>query len=272
MTTSGLKFRQEVEKIVEYDTFATPESEKFFLDNDFVEPFTGTENTKKEESERSTQDDYEDSMPKLESSARTSFEDKLKSFTELLLLIHGQSGTGKSSYAHNLTRSIENCEFIFMDFTKFVPSVRFNNVDFDLTKQTDFSHKDNNLWKISALLLMKISNRLRKKKSEEIIDYLIKLNEISETYKLVFDNDEFVSDDDDPRGDSKYPELFNILAAYDIDSFTSQFQKFITTNFLSSNNEATEAINFFIGLLMRLTCCLYVGSNVRYILALDNIE
>jgi len=208
------------------------------------------------------------------------FQDSLKSFEDSVYIIHGQSGTGKSTYAHAIRHNLastEGIEFHFMDFTKYHSEIGLNSESVTLKKLTNQTEGTSKfLWRVFALLLEKSFNLLNIKPYESEVQYLQRLNELSSAYDILFCNNP------EQRDFCVYHRLFNCLTLKSTSEVSLSIIDIINQELSQYNYTQIESaacmLQVAFGFLMRIQTARYFNSITsgidapRVVFVIDNIE
>ena len=296
-TTAGALFIEEVREslganplrpcsgVLEIDFF---NKEKGY----YVEPFDGFQNADAdtpEQDDLTSETDHQRNAIREERISereyqKQQFEETLDKFSTVGFLIHGQPGTGKSTYAHKLAHERRKaCDFHFLDLGSYVPALQLNGERIDLSDKIGIGeiHSEKTLWKIVSIALSRVFFMLRKPNTTDGTYYLMdrvdgtsyreRLKLITDKYKEIFLLQEDWADwnDIDPE---KMEKLFNCFNNTTERDMATCFIKELNEYF--GNHSEKESLSLVIQFLFRLYCCLYELDNQKrhYVCVFDDLE
>lgn len=191
-----------------------------------------------------------------------------------IFLIEGPAGSGKTTYANFLLQNSFEKDICDVETaTQTSCGCFLKTYDFEILQP-------NPITAIEVLLLSTIHKRLAYNKNEQFNDYIYRIKEISKIYFSQLNSETFSF-----RDFPKYRNFFNSLNSFcnghqsyerlsneiyeQINNVINESDNII---FQNKNFNEIDAIEFLLGILMRLYFCFSKIYNKKYILFLDNIE
>ena len=298
ISDEGRKFKEEVDqKLKDNYSCLINHSEDFFKNNKyFAEPFTGYQNIYQENSNdgntdsdgTDTQNDTQENLDKernVRDGQRKDFEAKLDTFSEIVFLIHGESGIGKSTYAHKLAYDRKDkCSFHFLNFENYELALQLNrkmlNALSEKMEDNDEYFSEHTLWKIVSIILNQIFLMLEKPAENGNYylkdfmgsgSYIEKLKLISDTYKNIFVERNQYKETQGTDIDI-LQKLFSSFSEETEDEVANCLIEHLESFF--NNSSEDHAFFVVVGFLFRLYCCIYDNCEERrpYVCVFDNLE